>query len=77
MAVLDDRPGSSLVSIPNMASRENLVTLLFVLLALPAAYLSQLLLGGSGLGEQTVFGISFFVLLGVGVFLPQFLLRTR
>lgn len=59
-----------------MASQENLVPLIFVLLALPAAYLSQMLLGGSGLGEQTMFGISFFVLLGVGVFLPQFLLRT-
>ena len=56
-----------------MVSRENLITVVFVVLALPAAYLTDLLLESVGVGEQTAFALAFLVLVGIGVFLPQLL----
>lgn len=58
-----------------MVSRENRLTAVFVVIALPVAYLAQTLLESATIGDQTTFVVSFFVLLGVGVFLPQFLSR--
>lgn len=60
-----------------MISRENRLTVVFVVVALPTAYLTERLLESAGIGDQTAYSISFFVLLGVGVFLPQFLIRHR
>ena len=57
-----------------MVSRENRLTLVFVLVALPCAYATQYALEPAGVGGGTAFGVAFFVLLGVGVGLPQFLL---
>ena len=54
-----------------MISRENLITAVFVCVALPAAYLARMLLGSVGVGEQVAFGIAFAVMLVVGVSLPQ------
>jgi hypothetical protein len=56
-----------------MVSRENLLTATFVLVALPAAYLAQLLLESLGVGQQSAYAVAFLVLIGVGVVLPQFL----
>ncbi|WP_049946381.1 hypothetical protein [Halalkalicoccus jeotgali] len=58
-----------------MASRENRLTVVSIIIALPTAYLSRALLDSVNVGEQTGFMVSFFVLIGVGVFLPQFLNR--
>lgn len=56
-----------------MVSRENVITATFVVLALPTAYLAQVLLESVGIGDQTAFMIAFAVLIAVGVALPQFL----
>ncbi|WP_332897335.1 hypothetical protein [Haladaptatus sp. CMSO5] len=56
-----------------MVSRETVITALFVVIALPIAYLAQVLLESINVGEQTAFIIAFLVLIGVGVVLPQFL----
>lgn len=56
-----------------MVSRENLLTAIFVVIALPTAYLAQVLLESANVGEDPTFVISFFVIIFVGVFLPQVL----
>ncbi|SFK66194.1 hypothetical protein SAMN04487950_0455 [Halogranum rubrum] len=56
-----------------MVSRGNLITAVLVVLALPVAYLTDLLLESVGVEEQTAFALAFLVLVGIGVFLPQLL----
>ncbi|GAA0242454.1 hypothetical protein GCM10009000_067640 [Halobacterium noricense] len=55
-----------------MVSRENWITIAFVVVALPAAYAVNVLLESNGIAQDTAFMISFFVLLVVGVGLPRF-----
>ncbi|SIR96613.1 hypothetical protein SAMN05421858_4814 [Haladaptatus litoreus] len=55
-----------------MVSRENWITIAFVVVALPAAYAVNILLESNGIAQDTAFTISFFVLLVVGVGLPKF-----
>ncbi len=59
-----------------MVSRENWITIAFVVVALPAAYVVEFLLESNGIAEDTAFMISFFVLLVVGVGLPRFVTRS-
>ena len=56
-----------------MVSRGSVITALFVVIALPTAYLARVLLESVSVGEQTAFIIAFLVLIAVGVVLPQFL----
>jgi hypothetical protein len=56
-----------------MAPRENLVTAILVIVALPTAYLVQILLGSVNIGEQASFMTAFLTLIGVGVALPRIL----
>jgi hypothetical protein len=50
---------------------ENLITALFVVIAVPTAYLTQLLLTSVGIGEQLAFALAFSVLVLVGIVFPQ------
>ncbi|GKZ15356.1 hypothetical protein HAL_32370 [Haladaptatus sp. T7] len=59
-----------------MVSRENWITIAFVIVALPAAYAANILLESNGIAQDTAFMISFFVLLVVGVGLPRFATRS-
>ena len=59
-----------------MVSRENWITIAFVVVALPAAYAASILLESNGIAEDTAFMISFFVLLVVGVGFPRFATRS-
>jgi hypothetical protein len=54
-----------------MVSRENLITTLFVVVAVPTAYLTQLLLTSVGIGDQIAFALAFAVLVVVGIVFPQ------
>jgi hypothetical protein len=60
-----------------MVSRENWITIAFVVIALPAAYAVNVLLESNGIAQDTAFMISFFVLLVVGVGLPRFATRSE
>ena len=60
-----------------MVSRENWITIAFVVVALPAAYAVNVLLESNGIAQDTAFMISFFVLLFVGVGLPRFATRSE
>ncbi|SIR89921.1 hypothetical protein SAMN05421858_4466 [Haladaptatus litoreus] len=59
-----------------MESRENWITIAFVVVALPAAYAVNFLLESNDIAQDTAFMISFFVLLVVGVGLPRFVTRS-
>lgn len=58
-----------------MVSRENLLTIAFVLLALPAAYGVQLHRLSLGVDDRTTATVAFAAILVVVVLVPQVLVR--